>query len=1700
MRANVNKSITVRSGSRVTEPPMLEPREIGRRAALAAIVVHSRTAGRSPGLARTPLPQIVRPANGSISRGVPHSSAAQTSARSTVGTNAIQNCVQDSTVPAQQTSGAAPQAVPIVTPIPTPTPTATCLPSYTPTPTATPISATPSPSPSPSATSTPTAAPLAASGTGINPWWRYQEENVPGGGHVMVNLGTGNLLLQDDDLNVAHKGVALAFRRTYNSQSLHDVNGSDQGAPGLYGNGWTNTWDAHMVKTSTGYYSVYDVDGARYDYHVVGALTADVPLVSDTPGARETLIFDGGCGMLWTKKSGTTYDFYAPRPQSTCPALNPVGAYGGRLYEIIGRNSNTYLRFTYTWVNGNAASGGTPSQITATTESGMTATLAFGSVNGHQLLQTLTAPDGSTIGYGYDGNGNLTQVTRLANNSAGSRSQQGFGYAQAGSSWLLDYASSPRWNAACAVAGCGTDGGTLAFGYANATSAVSSTLSSIEHYTVANPAISDGSNTSAIQSGYPTTAFDLLDEYYTTGVAQATYRDTDGHMTNWIFDALRRPTQTQACTASANQGQTCTGTWLVSNQTWDASNNLTSAVDPRGYQTDYAYDAVGNAIAVAQPSAATSAGTFRPTHLLSYDAYSNVLASCDPMATHALGLDWTTPPAPPSEGSGLCPQSSTYATRMQWSSANPPAAPGVAAEPFGELLSVTTPGTTAAPGGYTNTYTYDPSRQGGIDSGLPTGEQGADTGDNGRHPQQDFWYDNNGNLICYSKGNGQWLLQYDALGRVVKSADPDDASVPAAACTKSGAQAGWTTAHATTYNPDGSVQYSQTASQAAAGTSTSFAYDADGNEITETHHYGCLTVTSSCAGVTTKWYDGDDRLVEVALPYDGWDIQGYPWSTRYIYDVSRGGTTSYRGMNLSGYGNLVMTQQLLSGTVWTPYPDTTQALTPKPISSASWTPVRATAFDALDRATASYEAAFGDQAKLTDTYDTGGQAGLLSSERLATGEVKTYAYDVLGRKTDTTYSGGSITTPGVHVVYDADGRPTTKSTDTLGAETLQYDLLGAITSDTKPAALGGATISYDYFADGTRKDTSFTSSALTIPQLYQYSYRTDGLRTKLGLNNGKSFQWSYTQAERLLTQSDPWTGTTIAPDNCYNVGKIECGALTYPASLTYAPDTLNHDNFGRTSSITLPETVFAYSAISYDLEDGAAQISMTSAQKPTTVIQTTCVLPTVRNATPPLPAPRACGFSPTPSIYGGTNFAYYDNGTKYNQAFPAANKTLAPWTLDARSGMLKSWQAQRSDGNTDGSQLTYDPSGRLIGDNEQLERLAQLGEAGPGINNIYLTGTRTKAYDAENRLRSQTSSVTSAISSANGTFTNSGGYWADAGHQPADLNSVDYDADGHPAFLHGVSYLTTNGPQPMALTWLWEGNDRFAEGSVFDLDGLGTYDPVQGEIVVYDRDLSGAMVTWHDGRVFAPWTAGLRPRAMQGVSGTSPAPGSSVEVTVPLYDGKLTADGWTLDNNTWQGVRTFDPSVGQWNTPDAYAGDVHDPMSQQPFMWNKNNPYAYSDPSGYAPYNGGACSSPLGCLFDLLIDIGERNSGRDQGWAVGSPSRDGLFYPFSAQSDKQMKHVAEGHIPGGRRAVRPDGSSRSLFNVGMTQAEIRNLVVQSVLSKDHVAAKEGDRTVFDLTVGQIIGRDQNGNNSSTIHSVWDPNGNLITAYPVPDKK
>lgn len=56
-------------------------------------------------------------------------------------------------------------------------------------------------------------------------------------------------------------------------------------------------------------------------------------------------------------------------------------------------------------------------------------------------------------------------------------------------------------------------------------------------------------------------------------------------------------------------------------------------------------------------------------------------------------------------------------------------------------------------------------------------------------------------------------------------------------------------------------------------------------------------------------------------------------------------------------------------------------------------------------------------------------------------------------------------------------------------------------------------------------------------------------------------------------------------------------------------------------------------------------------------------------------------------------------------------------------------------------------------------------------------------------------------------------------------------------------------------------------------------------------------------------------------------------------------NGWTV----FQGVRTYDPTAGAWTTPDAFAGTIQDPMSQKSYVYNRANPVAYADPTGFGP-------------------------------------------------------------------------------------------------------------------------------------------------------
>jgi YD repeat-containing protein len=1354
------------------------------------------------------------------------------------------------------------------------------------------------------------------SGTGINPWWRYQEENVPGGGHLMVNVGTGNLLLQDDDMSVPHKGIAMAFRRTYNSQSGHNVNATDAAGllwepPGMYGNGWTNTFDAHLVRsTDNTVFSVFDIDGARYDYSSP-ANGVYVP----GPGNHNTLTFDGNCGLLWTKKSGTTYYFYRPNPNAPCATMpasgGSTGGYAGRLYQIIGRNRNTSITFSYSWDNGNASATGKISSIMAQTESGLATTLSFADVNGYRLLQQLTYPDAATtVSYGYDTNGNLTSVSRPANNASGIRPQQAFGYQAFGSGFIMQWAASPRWNAACATSGCGTDGGTLNLGFAG-TGVSTSTVNFIGHWTTANPTIPDSTGSVGLQSGYPTTAFGDLSEFYTTGVTTPTFRDTDGHMTNWVVDGAGRPTQTQECTASTNQGQACTGTWLVTNETWDANNNLTASIEPRGnvagasptaFETDYAYDANGNAIAVAQPSIPTSVGTIRPTQLFDYDANNNVLAFCDAVATHQAGGDWTAPP-PLSDSRCSTLAQSTGKPYQHLTYSNP------SYQPYGQLATVTTAM------GYTTSFGYATSQQAGTDFGLPTtvtGQSFTQADGTTITPTQTFWYDTNGELRCYSKGRGTTVLTADSLGRVTMVADPDDTSANGGSlCGKSTGQAGWNTQATTAYYPDGSVQYSQTPAQRAGGVSTAFTYDLDGNESTETHHYGCAPGNSCTAGATSKWYDGADRLVEVALPHDGfWDWYSSTWITRYLYDLTQGGSVYIGGTGYLAYGGLYKTQE------WVP---ASQG------GTTAWTDLKGSASDAVDRQVTKYSFSPSSNTTVrasTTLYDaTNATVGLLASVTDPLGVSTTYTYDNAGRASSMQFNDGGVT-PYKSFVYDPAGRIVSATGAVYGTETMRYDADGKLLEKDEPTSgsiTSPARLTYDYYPNGQRKDVNIASTALNAAPFTSYSYRADGRRSTVhvgfGLQQG-NFISSSTDAGRVISRSDPFTGSTMPnPQSPVSPGT------------TYGPTTWAYDTAGQLSTLTLPQTL-AYQLIAHD-DEGAV-----------------------------------LGWTGSYSNIGPVRMTYTNTIRGENALITLGNSSSVAYRAKIANGAaVASPVYTLSKGNPPPGigPTTVDPVNAVVTSTSKEQYVANPDPEGPPWEDCGLQ-TKTDLYDAASRLIGKSTSMNVNTANPDCTF--------DPG--PTLDEQFTYDAENH--------HVTTPiGSPGLNNIWWSPGGNAYKiqsanvhyDGSailfVTDASGSLTQAKIEaagdidgaGQLTVLDRGHSNQYVGSHSNGFYSGISLGTtvyknKDQGAQTIADIFPGSTNNPSCTVSgcASAGNLEYDrleGFEYSGLTFQGARAVDESTGKWTTPDAYAGDVHDPMSQKSFMWDRNNPYSYSDPSGFSP-------------------------------------------------------------------------------------------------------------------------------------------------------
>ena len=1388
-------------------------------------------------------------------------------------------------------------------------------------------------------------------------------------------MGNGNLVVQVGDLDVSERGLDLSFARTYNSQSRHDGNNDDGSTPSVFGNGWTNTYDAHLAYSSTyNVISVYDVDGARYDYSANGNGGWVPP-----PGQFAQLTYDGSCGYNWTQTDGSNYHFEAPMAQPSGCSEQIPGGLQGRLIAVSGRNANNNVTLSYSWSAGDP-NGDNPedlSQIVVTHSDDQALTLDFGPVNGSgpTELASITRPDGQEITYSYDSTGDLTEVSRPGNNVAATLSEE-YTYTPGSYPYLLEDVLSPRY-----VFSSGSDGAQTTFCFDSTADCQNSPagreVTAIIDVANVNPTPSDGMNTplqSTATYGSGVEAFRTETFVYSSGSGYETtdVSDSDGHARDWTLDPLWRPTELQVCT------NTCNGSgWLVSYAAWDSNNDLIATTDARDYETDYAYDSNGNLIATAGPE--VSLLGYRPTTLYSYDIvngvnFNNVLAICDPVKTNDLGIDWGD--SPPS-GDSLCP-SQSGTTQFAWSYSD-------ANEPYGQLVSATTAN------GYTYDIQYSTSAQGG-DFGLPTEVAGATeiTQNDGsdRTPQESITYDAYGDIASASNGIGTTTASYDDLNRLHSVTDPDDSSTQY------------------TYYSDGSVEKLETPLQLGIvstlrGTGncgyfscssldygTTYDYDADGNQTDVSAWTGGYSTGSGGVSYpespakTQRFYDGEDRLVETVAPQDNAtfygttaqtddDLYTNPWITRYIYDLSEngnvGGLPTFGGQSVTAHGNVYETQELLpplSG--GTTVSETQSGATPPPIANTQFQETTGTAYDALDRVTAQLRYPIGGSigsgggggssggggggspTETQFTYDaTNDSLGMLSERCNGASQCVTVNYDEAGDLIRLASSDGSVPTEGA--VYNADGRLTAISSTTFGTQYYAYDSDGNVTSSEEPSQSGvtsPATLTYHYYADDARSSLDVSSSGLSQTGLLEYSYFTDSTLKQLVLQDS----------------ADSNVGTiTIAytRDNAGNVtqrtesgggGQLQNCSGNCSTGLNPSIDATNYTyNQNPTDAATLSWTIedmpAAFRQMVYSQWDPAGNILGDSEAYYKNANLTNQIGSTGYNTYEVDLNGRLAG-----SANGSAPSTYYANGL----AVPVGNTTSETW--DARNGVMLS----TSFGYGAGLNAKYDAAGRLSS--------ASLPDPYDSETLYSMSAT----YDALDHLLGE------AIDNGNG--------------QPLGSSTYQWGPNGHP-FLVGSA---ASGSQTEYDTLHWDGNqilfttNRSGEVDDIKVGALGDITPLDTKFsgfTIWDRDISGTAIACHNATgaggngVAAPWTFQTTqpksynsPCSMQG----SDAPGWSIPWTEfpnsivwtqvggnELFNGTVSlvgnggvigmprTDGFTDGFTTVQGVRTYDGLVGTWMEPDP-AG------LEQAYTYDNNNPLTYVDLSGSDPTVSGSETGPSG--------------------------------------------------------------------------------------------------------------------------------------------
>ena len=644
---------------------------------------------------------------------------------------------------------------------------------------------------------------------------------------------------------------------------------------------------------------------------------------------------------------------------------------------------------------------------------------------------------------------------------------------------------------------------------------------------------------------------------------------------------------------------------------------------------------------------------------------------------------------------------------------------------------------------------------------------------------------------------------------------------------------------------------------------------------------------------------------------------------------------------MTAHGNLFKTQELLPTT-------TGGALTLTTPTSGVFTKLHPTLFvdikggnfDALDRATIGLtKVNQGSAGEITEqsstTYDDPSALGLGHQSCNAVHQCGTFAYDAEGRVQQITYS--DTLSPTRTAMFDPDGRVASVTSSVYGAQTYSYDSDGRLTQSVEPSSGGvtsSATLSYNYYANGWKTSVNVSSSGFSQAALFAYSYRSDGL----------------TESQQINDTANALVGTTTLTFTRSTAGRVQSRSEAGPGS---NPNTIasSYDAYGRPSGMSDPAGSYInaeYDATGHELGVGtsvggvAAVASMAYTQRGELTKIATGV--------------------PNPAVTA------YANGI--GVTLPQAGWEGST-TWDPQMGVVLGSASDGGSGpssNTTGS--TFDAAGRSVAVSVTNSFPDGLGDG----SDTEEANSSTKIYDDENHL----------VAATAGPLLGSGG------QTYSQMLAYNWGPNGHPIQIGSTPINVTGTPSNMAFETLhWDGDqllfttdssgqlDDIKVGSIADITPL---DPGYKGITFYDRDFSGEVGFCHNAtgaagsgktnpylRTSKLGSLPTSPCAVTGHGQTMTGPSSiawwsgegmtvpggrwatngSAQVGHGTLIGMPRADGITDGLNVIQGVRSYDPTLGSWTTPDAYSGDVSAPASQKGYIWNDNNAVAYSDPGGF---------------------------------------------------------------------------------------------------------------------------------------------------------